>query len=56
MRQAVAGLQARMAPALGELAQDGGSPLSGMARALDPEDWTRVARAFLLTDEEDSRA
>lgn len=56
MRQAVAGLQARMAPALGELAQDGGSPLPGMARALDPQDWTRVARVFLLTDEEDSRA
>lgn len=56
MRQAVAGLQAQMAPALGELAQDGGSPLPGMARALAPQDWTRVARVFLLTDEEDSRA
>ncbi len=51
MREAVAGLQARLAPAIGELAQDGGSPLPGMARALDPEDWTRVARTFLLTDE-----
>lgn len=56
MRQAVAGLQAQMAPALGDLAQDGGSPLPGMARALDPDDWTRVARVFLLTDEEDSHA
>lgn len=56
MRQSVAALQARVAPALGTLAQDGGSPLRSMARALAPDDWTTVARAFLLTDEEDAHA
>ncbi len=29
---------------------DGGVPVSGIARSLDPENWDQVAREFLLTD------
>lgn len=36
-------------PALGAVAQDGGIPVSGIARALDPEHWDDLAREFLLT-------
>jgi glycine cleavage system H lipoate-binding protein len=31
------------------LHQDGGEPVSGLARAVDPERWDEVAREFLLT-------
>ncbi|NOY05043.1 MAG: glycine cleavage system protein H [Chlorobi bacterium] len=30
---------------------DGGVPVSGIARSLDPENWEQVAREFLLTDQ-----
>ncbi|MDO8834035.1 MAG: glycine cleavage system protein H [Vicinamibacterales bacterium] len=56
MQDVAAGLQAHLAPGLGALAQDGGAPIAGMARALDPERWDHVARTYLLTDEENSRA
>jgi glycine cleavage system H protein len=56
MQDVAAGLQAQMAPGLGALAQDGGSPVAGMARALNPEQWDTTARAFLLTDEEQTHA
>jgi glycine cleavage system H protein len=49
MDEAIAGLRAHVAPGLGALAQDGGVPLSGMARAIDPEHWDRLAAGFLLT-------
>jgi glycine cleavage system H lipoate-binding protein len=54
MDETIAGLRAHFAPGLGALAQDGGVPLSGMARAIDPDHWDRLAARFLLTGEEDS--
>lgn len=52
MRDVAAGLQHQLAPGLGALAQDGGAPVAGMARAIDPGRWDEVARTYLLTDEE----
>jgi len=43
-------LRLRMAGAVGFALQDGGIPLSGMARAIAPEDWDQVVREFLLTE------
>jgi hypothetical protein len=40
MEEAAAGLRGHVAPGLGALAQDGGVPVAGMARAIDPEGWT----------------
>ncbi|MEI6667845.1 MAG: glycine cleavage system protein H [Acidobacteriota bacterium] len=54
MDEAVAGLQQACSPELGALAQDGGVPVSGMARAIDPEHWDRIARTHLLTDEKEA--
>jgi len=56
MAEAADGLRGHVAPGLGALAQDGGAPVSGMARAIDPEGWDRLAARFLLTDEEDAHA
>jgi glycine cleavage system H protein len=53
MEEAAAGLRGQVAPGLGALAQDGGAPVSGMAKALDPDGWDRLAARFLLTGEED---
>jgi glycine cleavage system H protein len=36
---------------LGPLLQDGGVPVAGMARAIDPDHWDRFARTHLLTDD-----
>jgi glycine cleavage system H lipoate-binding protein len=54
MEEAAAGLRGHFAPGLGALAQDGGAPVAGMARAIDPEAWDRLAATFLLTAEEDA--
>lgn len=35
---------------LGVVMPDGGAPVDGLARALDPDDWDKVAREFLLAD------
>jgi glycine cleavage system H protein len=56
MREVAAGLQTHLAPGLGALAQDGGAPVSGFARHLDPERWDVLAASLLLTGEEDARA
>jgi len=57
MDETVAGLQARLSPGLGALAQDGGVPVSGMARVIDAANWHGLARTYLLTSEkEDGRA
>jgi glycine cleavage system H protein len=40
-------LRARMTPELGLVLQDGGQPVSGIARAADPEGWGDLARQFL---------
>jgi glycine cleavage system H lipoate-binding protein len=42
-------LRERTGPGLGLLAQDGGTPVNGIARELDPERWDEVARTFLLS-------
>lgn len=42
-------LRERMGGELGAVLQDGGLPVSGLARALQPEGWDRLAREFLLT-------
>jgi len=52
MDEVVTGLRGRMATNLGVLSQDGGVPLHGMARAIDPEHWDELAATILLTDEE----
>ena len=36
-------------PAMDPLYADGGEPLRGMAKAVDPERWDDLAREFLLT-------
>jgi glycine cleavage system H protein len=56
MEEVLTGLRARFAPGLGALAQDGGAPLSGMARAIDGEQWDTLAKTFLLSDEENVHA
>lgn len=40
-------LTASMTPELGHLCQDGGLPVHGIARGIDPECWDEVAREFL---------
>lgn len=40
-------LQRRMSPSFGLLLQDGGVPVSGIARVLEGEEWDRLAREFL---------
>jgi glycine cleavage system H lipoate-binding protein len=42
-------LRAIMNPDLGRVYQDGGLPVYGMARSMDPVRWDEVARSFLLT-------
>ena len=56
MHEVAAGLQGQMAPGLGALAQDGGMPVVGMAKSINPEHWNTVARVYLMTEEEDGRA
>jgi glycine cleavage system H lipoate-binding protein len=43
-------LRAEMSPALGELMQDGGQPVHGIAKELRGEAWDEWARSFFLTD------
>ena len=40
----------RMQPAM-VLAQDGGAPIHGIARELDPDHWDETVRGFFLTNE-----
>jgi len=56
MEEAAAGLRGHFAPGLGALAQDGGAPVAGMAKAIDPAGWDRLAATFLLTTKEGSDA
>jgi len=48
LSQAGEALSARINPELGQALADGGAPVAGMARELDPERWDEVAREFLL--------
>jgi glycine cleavage system H protein len=56
MHEVAAGLQSQMTPGLGALAQDGGMPVAGMARSLDPTHWDAVARVHFMTDEDHGHA
>ncbi len=49
IEQAADALRARLSPAAGLVYQDGGVPVDGMARAIDPARWPEVAREFFLT-------
>jgi glycine cleavage system H lipoate-binding protein len=49
------GLRGDLTPALGQLAEDGGVVIDGLARALEPDSWDQVARRFFLTDDGDVR-
>jgi glycine cleavage system H protein len=40
-------LMQTMSPELGQLCQDGGLPVHGLARAIDEEHWEAIARRFL---------
>jgi glycine cleavage system H lipoate-binding protein len=42
-------LRMMMDPELGRVYQDGGLPIDGMARGLNPSGWDAVARTFFLT-------
>jgi glycine cleavage system H lipoate-binding protein len=42
-------LTAAFTPDLGPVCQDGGVPIHGFARGIDPEHWDDVARKFLLS-------
>jgi glycine cleavage system H lipoate-binding protein len=42
-------LRHKMSEQLGPVLQDGGTPISGIARGLSPEHWDEIARDFLLT-------
>ena len=54
MEEAAAGLRGHLAPGLGALVQDGGLPVAGMAKAIDPAGWDGLAGTHLLTAEEDA--
>lgn len=56
MDEVLVDLREQLAPSLGSLAQDGGAPLHGMARAIDPENWDRLAGTLLLTGTEEPHA
>ncbi len=46
---ALENLRARIGGNLGVVYQDGGLPVRGIARALDPQKWDEIAKEFLLT-------
>jgi glycine cleavage system H lipoate-binding protein len=50
MEESCAALGGLTTPALGTVCQDGGAPIDGMARSLDPEHWDELARRFLRTE------
>ena len=56
MDEVLVGLRGQLAPSLGSLAQDGGAPMHGMARAIDPEHWDELAGTLLLTGKEERHA
>jgi glycine cleavage system H protein len=44
-------LREKMGSEIGTVYQDGGLPVSGIAKALSPDAWDKIAREFLLTHE-----
>jgi glycine cleavage system H lipoate-binding protein len=49
MEDAEARISLTLAPELGQVLQDGGTPVHGIARALAGDDWDGLARQFFLT-------
>ena len=45
-------LRLRLSPQLGLAYQDGGVPIDGLARTIDPDRWDDLAREFFLTRED----
>jgi len=43
-------LRRRVSPDLGPVYEDGGVPIDGLARGLDPDGWDRLARECFLTE------
>jgi glycine cleavage system H protein len=52
MEEQARALSARLSPEAVPALQDGGTPVAGMAREVDPAHWDEVAREFLRTQEE----
>jgi len=50
MEQVAHSLTASLSPELGYVYQDGGTPVHGLARAMDSVHWDDVVRRFLLTE------
>jgi glycine cleavage system H lipoate-binding protein len=46
LEQAAESLSARLSPQLGQVLQDGGTPVHGLARELDPERWDALCREY----------
>jgi glycine cleavage system H lipoate-binding protein len=44
-----------LTPALGQVYQDGGAVVDGLARVLEPNAWDQVARRYLLTESQGGR-
>ncbi len=51
-QEAMESLFAQQASDLGMVYQDGGQPVDGLARALDPEHWDKIAAKHFLTDQD----
>ncbi len=49
VQDAFESLLRRASPELGAVAHDGGVPINGLARAIDPEHWDQIAREHFLT-------
>lgn len=56
LEEATEQLRMKLSPELGVVMQDGGTPVDGIAHAIDPEHWDRIAAEFLLTDEVERNA
>jgi glycine cleavage system H lipoate-binding protein len=56
LEEATEQLRMKLSPELGVVMQDGGTPVDGIAHAIDPERWDRIAAEFFLTDERDLNA
>jgi glycine cleavage system H lipoate-binding protein len=50
MATAADAFRRRLSPELGLVYEDGGAPIDGLARSLDPEGWDRLARECFLTE------
>jgi glycine cleavage system H protein len=49
LEEAESRIALRLAPELGAVLQDGGTPVHGIARALSGDEWDGLARQFFLT-------